>query len=215
MDDWFTIVLFFLFFVLPLLEGVLKKKKKRGQPRDRTAPDTHRASIPDRQRAGLEPALPGGRSTTSADESSWSDDWGSWPGEESEEEDEPAEPVPSWSPRETTDSNRGGSSASELPSPPEEIAGRTPDLVTRPEAGQSSELQRLQELAARLDRVALSEGTTARPKATSPIVTLKPKRRRGPGQAALLLNDRSKVRNAFIVSEVLGPPLASRDRRQD
>ncbi len=211
MDDWFTIVLFFLFFVLPLLEGLLKKKK--GPRQNPMPPGARRETIPGPQGVEVDRSLPAGRSTGSTGNSSWSDDWGSWPGEELEDEDQ-GEPVPSWSAPDSRDRYRAGSTVSEFPPTPPEIAARAPDLVTLPETGQSSELQRLQELAARLDRVALAQGTTAPPPAASPIVILPPKRRRPPGQAALLLNNRAKVRHALIVSEVLGPPLASRDRPQ-
>lgn len=215
MDDWFTIVLALIFFGLPFLEGVLKKSKRRQQGQG-GLPDTAHPELPPRDQVGS--ALPSGASD-SFDDSSWSDGWGTWPGEGLEEELESERVPSSWSTTEAPDRTGVEARKPEVIRVPVEAEARIPDLVTLPEIGQTRVPQRIQGLAERLDKVAQAD-TSPRP-APSPTVSPKPIRvqaavsKRRLGKAAALLDNRAGVRRAIIVSELLGPPVSLRDRPRD
>jgi hypothetical protein len=212
-DDWFTYVLFFIFFVLPMLEGVLKKRRGRDVelPPDEEFPESQ---APVR----WEPSSPGGTATADSGGSSGSDGWGSWPGDEQEEDDEDEpERVPAWTAPRQPDRNTTEPRSADLPRVPVEVPAHVPEPVGLPELGRRSEPQRLPEIATRLDQIARVESSP------TPIATLKPstvsrpasvtKQRRS--RVSSLLGDRVSVRRAIIVSEVLGPPLAMRESPRD
>lgn len=210
MDDWLKIILFLIFFVLPLFEKAKKSRKGGARGGQTLPPDYDESSpLPDQT-----PGLPGPGSAGPTGDSSWSNGWGSWPDEELSDEVTSQEPISARAEPENPDWSRSGYSAPQLPPVPTETAGRSPVPVTVPAPAQSVELQRLQELAARLERVALTEGTPTASRQPSPVAG--PRVKAAPSatrrRSRITLNDRGTVRNALIVSEILGPPLSMRDR---
>lgn len=213
MDDWLTYVLFFIFFVLPMLEGVLKKRRSQDVelPPDEEFPESQ---TPVR----WEPSLPGGTATSDSGGSSWSDGWGSWPGDEREEDDEDEpERVPAWTAPRQPDRNTTEPRSADLPRVPMEVSAQASEPVVLPEPGRHREPQRLPEIAARLNQIARVESSPTPVLVPTASAVSRPasvtKQRRS--RVSSLLGDRASVRRAIIASEVLGPPLAMRERPLD
>jgi hypothetical protein len=83
--DWFTLLLIFIFFVLPLIQQIAEARKRGGQP-PVDAPEEEwdwEAEQREAQRSGTAEAQ---REQVSGN-GGWSEGWGSWPG------DPPPEPV--------------------------------------------------------------------------------------------------------------------------
>src|SRR5690606_38646723 len=124
----------------------------------------------------------------------WSDGWGSWPDEEREEQKE--EPVRVWT-------------AESRPAPGQE---RYTDV-----AYTAGGLE-LQELADRLNRIAEVESAPPEPPAAFPELEVvaarqasrQRRRTANRDRVAPLLRDPGSVRQAIILTEVLGPPVGSR-----
>lgn len=201
MDDWLTILLAFVFFVLPLLEGIFKKSKQNRTPG--TPPDYESADFEDGQ-AGQD-YFPADVDAPPSGEA-WSEGWGSWPGEDApakqdetvrvwkaERISQPAEGEPH--PRSTVTPGR------EVPRP----IGEPMPSITR-----STEDQRLQELADRLNRIAVVESSPAALRVAPPLAAKVTRQPAKSGRVARLLHDPRHVRDAIILSEVLGPPVSSR-----
>jgi hypothetical protein len=85
--DWFTILLIFIFFILPLIQQVLEQTRKKGPPRpeDNTYDDhpsydeielgTDTGDLWSTAEAEVE------TNKARPESGSWSDSWGSWPGQ--------------------------------------------------------------------------------------------------------------------------------------
>ena len=199
MDDWLTILLAFVFIVLPMLEGLLKKSKKKPAPRTRPLPAPSDTEAWRAEPGGPPLDVRGGGGGGGVTDDSWSDGWGSWPGED--DEDDASVPVPE---PVGSESNRD----------PRSTAGRTSSQPATPQATEIAPIQgpvpaeakRLQDLADHLNRIAAVEADRAPSRAASRPPVRAPRR---VGRRSLF-SDRSSVRHAIIVSEVLGKPLAMR-----
>lgn len=189
--DWLTVLLFVIFFGLPLLQQLLEKSRNQQLP----PPE---GELYDEEGEAFEPREVTGQAArrrrveqeqpSTAASGGWSTDWGSWPapGEETEVEpehhvaydvpvllDEVPVPVPVRPPP---------------PLPVEIEVIRVPDVVQAPQGSEG--------LAA--VRQARRQRATAQ---TVPV--------RGPSISSRLA-DPAELRNAIIMNEVLGPPVSLR-----
>lgn len=202
MDNWLTILLAFVFFVLPLLEGILKKKKSPPGP-----PPGQEPFDPNAEGYFEGEHLPP-QGADIAPEESWSDGWGSWPGDDAEERKE--DPGRTWRADRPDPVAGGGFHQPSPPAPvPEKVVTRSAEKP-RPEVGSVPENQRLQELADHLNRIAVEDISPAASRVATPLPTRKPRRNPARDRVTPMLRDNASLRNAVILTEVLGPPLASR-----
>jgi hypothetical protein len=185
--DWFTLLLIFIFFILPLIQQVLERSRKGGDlPPIETEEAFEMEEAKPRRRERAEAAAERAREeATEADVVDWSHGWGKWPGAEEES------PVAAEEPRREA---------------PVYTAPQPPPAPTAPPArpfGGPESPRKARRAAEPLPpaRAPLQEG----------VATLT--RRHGKQQRAAvarLLDSQADVRRAIVLSEVLGPPKSLR-----
>lgn len=193
MDDWFSLVLLFLFVILPLIQQVIGQAR-RGEPEeDTTAWSETMEEEPvqvqvDRRPKPVQAPEPGG----------WSEGWNPWPEEartRSAPEPRPAPP--------TADLPRG------------EVRARPIAARPVPDPHPGSTVVSLEKVTPRETVRASRPAVRARP-VIAPVQPVRPKLTRGAVKfrgslpVATALGDPAELRRAIILNEVLGPPVALR-----
>jgi hypothetical protein len=194
--DWYTLLLIFLFIVLPLIQQFLDKRRGQGElpPEEEELPAPARRQPPRAERRELPPETP--RARQREEEPSWSEDWGRWPS-----------PVPVEDREQERDWERTAPQVERIEdrSPPEPLLP-VPEPVPFParfELPQVISLERLE-----VDREAEHRRLHARFAATD---APPPSVHRGHRRAAGLLQTRGELRRAILLAEVLGPPRSLRE----
>jgi hypothetical protein len=218
--DWFTILLIFIFFVLPLIQQVVEARKgKRMPPPDQGAEEWDPELLEEWQDpAPARTASSRDTGTSAQKEVDWSEGWGAWPAPEVEEQSREV-PVPE-RPREPV----------RVPPPPppepvearprrvEEAASPKPVQEERPRRETPSRVPQVWE---RRESVASERGRerrASRDRAREAQRVERGSKRRVRQEAVSLagatlssrLADSQEVRRAIILSEVLGPPVSLR-----
>jgi hypothetical protein len=193
--DWVTLLLIFIFFVLPLAQQLLEQARRGRTPPGEEMPDEY-LEEPDPVR--LERPAPSPRverevKEESVTQGSWSGEWGSWPAPDEEQvalqriEEREREMLARRMPRSREPEPEVTRSLPETPSAEAEIV-RAPRALT-------------------VKKVA---GVPARPSETRPA-----KRKTQPpatvisrSSIASRLGNAGELRKAIILAEVLGPPVA-------
>jgi hypothetical protein len=216
--DWFTILLIFIFFILPLIQQVLEANKKRN-PEIEMEEDTgvEEWEIEGTVREDTPARVAGGEKRTAS--GGWSEGWGSWDDPEKTQARSPASP-----PAEQQPQARPKVERTEQPA-----WGERPERAQRPAPVQREE--RPQPIVL----TPLPEPTTARPvpdrmRRAAPAVpgpqgrNFSPRRppppiqpvavvasRRGAPDVADRIRDRDELRKAIVLNEILGPPRSLRE----
>jgi hypothetical protein len=216
--DWFTILLIFIFFILPLIQQVMEAKRKRtpqieaeeetGDEEWAIAEDV-RGDAPARVAGGEKRTAPGG----------WSEGWGSWEVSEERKAQAPA-PLPREQPRAPLPVER-----TERP-PWQERPERAqrPERVDRVERPRPIVLTPPPESTAprpvpdRMPRAAPAGGppqgrsfSPRRPPPPLQPLAVVAVRRGAPKVTVAGLREPGEIRKAIVLNEVLGPPRALRE----
>jgi hypothetical protein len=198
--DWYTLLLIFLFIVLPLIQQFLDKRRGQGElpPEEEELPPPMRRQPPRAERREAPRETP--PAPRRVEEPSWSEEWGRWPSpvpvEEQEQEQERERERERAAPRVERIEER----------PPPEPLLPVPEPVPFParfELPQVISLERLE-----VDREAEHRRLQARFAATD---APPPSVHRGHRRAAGLLQTRGDLRRAVLLAEVLGPPRSRRE----
>jgi hypothetical protein len=206
--DWFTLLLVFIFFVLPLIQQIAEaRKRSRGEtglPRDEVEieEDPVAAEYEEMRRAQRS-----ADQIPSETETDWSTGWGSWPGEAQEQEAEPeviesvSRPVP-----EPVTVRFEPQPRAERPAP-EQRGERV--LYERKLPEQQGE-RVLVERPVPIEAVVVDHRSRSRQPVTRVRELSVPVfgARRGSTALGLAVHNRSELRRAILLSEVLGPPRA-------
>jgi hypothetical protein len=174
--DWITLVIFILFFLVLPLLEALQKRRR--PPEDLELPPTE-----EDPRGG------------------WSEEWGDWPFDDvpAEEEERPREPVRP-EPREPVAARQAEPPPSARPAPPAEPArqlGEEPSL----EAFLAPSQEEIERSSRRLREPSRGFPRARSARAARPAEAV---RREGPYLSKLRTRD--GFREAFVLSEILGPP---------
>jgi hypothetical protein len=189
--DWFQILLIVIFLVFPFLRQILGKAQQAppvDEPDD-FPPVESGETVQTRERAPARSGSPAGGSARGSSDSSdtWSSDWGTWPGA-TPEETVPEGVVSAPPPR-------------PMPSAPE-LEDVTSIWDSVPAAPSGTAQERLRRITAGAEAVPLRR--------TSAIKQLERQAGRVT-RTRLPLNNPRELRQAIILTEVLGPPLALRE----
>ncbi|CAN5787525.1 hypothetical protein BH23GEM6_BH23GEM6_01070 [soil metagenome] len=205
--DWFTILLVFIFVVLPLIQQIAEaRKRSRGEtglPRDEEV--EHEVDPVAAEYEAMTSRERSGDQLPAESEAEWSSGWGSWPGEASEEEVEPevVEAVSRPSP-EPVIVRFEPQPRAERPAPEQR---RERVLYERKMPDQQGE-RVLYERPVPVEAVVVDHRSRARPavprlrELSVPVLGA----RRGSTALGLAVHDRRELRRAILLSEVLGPP---------
>ena len=174
--DWITLVIFILFFLVLPLLEALQKRRR--PPEDLELPPEE-----EDPRGG------------------WSEEWGDWPFEDvpAEEEERPREPVRP-EPREPVAARQADARPAARPAPPTEPAeqlGEEPSL----EAFLAPSEEELKRSAQKLRRPSRGFPDARAARRARPA-----ERTRQEGPYLRKLRSRDGFREAFVLSEILGPP---------
>jgi hypothetical protein len=203
--DWFTLLLVFIFFVLPLIQQIAEARKRSQEPEPLEPEEWEMEEEPAAERSGP-PRRNVPESTTSPDSGSWSEGWGAWPGEEPV-----TQPVP---PAETPPV------PAPVPAPARaEVEIRTPPVreeraVPVPRAERSVPVPRAERVVYErpvpvdpvyVDRGEASPRARPAPRPREMSVPVYGARRETTALGAAVHN-RAELRRAVLLAEVLGPP---------
>jgi hypothetical protein len=207
--DWFTLLLIFIFFVLPLIQQIAEARKRGGQP-PVDAPEEEwdwEAEQREAQRSGTAEAQ---REQVSGN-GGWSEGWGSWPG------DPPPEPVAEERPvdraERVTVPRREPDTVSERPSGEHERALPEPTVPIRVErpVPEIRPERVLFERAVPVEPVHVERRETRRPRERRALSRPAEGAVRSVSAMAAVLHDRNQLRRALVLSEILGPPRSLRE----
>jgi hypothetical protein len=211
--DWFTLLLIFIFFVLPLLQRLLADPKK-GQ---RTPADLNEGEgDEDLVVVELEPEhrgpRPARRAEPAAEErrsAGWSEGWAGWPGPQQGRPTAPERPAPReerpW---------RTPQEVGRVPAPPAPTRPRRAPRMEQPPSAPSPAPPPLEVEIIPGPRAG-GPSPPAHPRSTGAVVLRRRRKGSAPTSYIRRLNDPREVRRAIVLSEVLGPPVSERHGTPD
>jgi len=216
--DWFTILLIFIFFILPLIQQVLEANRKRtpqieaeeetGDEEWAIAEDV-REDAPARVAGGEKRTAPGG----------WSEGWGSWEDPEERKARTPA-PLPVEQPQlpprvERTERPPWQGRAERAPRPEhvERVERPQPIVLTPPPESTAprpvpDRMPRAVPAGAGLQGRSFSPRRPPPPLQPLAVVAI---RRGAPKVTVAGLREPGEIRKAIVLNEVLGPPRSLRE----
>ncbi|HUE96906.1 MAG TPA: hypothetical protein VMN39_09610 [Longimicrobiaceae bacterium] len=217
--DWFTILLIFVFFVLPLLQKVVERSKKA---------DAERAdeSLEEAELEGLELQHEAPRSRPRPEverprprpevERGWSEGWASWPGLETEPEEAAEEAIgPAAADRPRDEPRVISYEPVRLPEARRESPGAPVESPTRYRPVRATPLPTPVARSAPIERQTRAIRVPSPARLPGPVRLARSAgetRSTQPTAAArrLGLSSSAELRRAIVVCEVLGPPVALR-----